>query len=91
MKVLIQLKEMTNNLRSKNSVFPETDHLMYIFSISLNRRRTIAQIRCGCLPSELETGRYRNPKTPLSQRICHLCNTDAEDETHFLTIWNPTV
>ena len=25
-------------------------------TISLNRRRTIAQIRCGCLPLELETG-----------------------------------
>ena len=55
-------------------------------TISLNRRRTIAQIRCGCLPLELETGRYRNPKTPLSQRICQLCNSDVEDETHFLTL-----
>ena len=32
MKVLIQLKEMTDKLSSKNSVFPETDHLMYIYS-----------------------------------------------------------
>ena len=55
-------------------------------TISLNKRRTIAQIRCGCLPLELETGRYRSPKTPLSQRICQLCNSDVEDETHFLTL-----
>ena len=53
---------------------------------SLNRRRAIAQLRCGCLPLELETGHYRTPKTPLSQRICQLCNLETEDETHFLTV-----
>ena len=56
-------------------------------TISLNRRGTIAQIKCGCLPLELETGRYRSPKTPLSQRICQLCNSDVEDETHFLMLY----
>ena len=53
--------------------------------MSLDKRRTIAQLRCGCLPLEIELGRYRNPKIPLDQRICNLCNTGTEDETHFLT------
>ena len=39
----------------------------------MNRRRTITMLRCGCLPLEVETGRYRTPKTPLQQRICQLC------------------
>ena len=51
---------------------------------SWRRRRTIAQLRCGCLPLEMEIGRYRHPKTPLAQRICQLCNEGIEDETHFL-------
>ena len=36
----------------------------YIFSsISTNKRRTIIMLRCGCLPLEVETGRYghQNP------------------------------
>ena len=28
--------------------------------------------------------RYRNPKTPLKERRCQLCNTDIGDETHLL-------
>ena len=30
---------------------------------SWQRRRTIAQLRCGCLPLQMEIGRYRHPKT----------------------------
>ena len=51
---------------------------------SWRRRRTIAQLRCGCLPLEMEIGKYRHPKMPLAQRICQLCNEEIEDETHFL-------
>ena len=54
--------------------------------ISCRRRRTIAQSRCGCLHLQMESGRYRHPKTPLAQRICQLCNEGIEDETHFLNL-----
>ena len=53
-------------------------------SISRNSRRIITMLRCGCLSLTIETGRYRNPKVPLSQRLCLLCNTGPEDESHFL-------
>lgn len=52
--------------------------------IPRDRRRTICQLRCGCLPLQIELGRYRYPKIPLHERICELCNSETEDETHFL-------
>ena len=65
-------------------------------SISINRRRTMTMLTCGCLPLEVETGRYRAlktpgigrnraPKTPLQQRICQLCENGVGDETHALS------
>ena len=49
------------------------------------QRRTLAMLRIGVLPLEIETGRYAKPKTPLSERLCGLCNIDTiEDERHFL-------
>lgn len=71
------------NYRTFKTVPQAEDYI--IRSMSLDKRRTIAQLRCGCLPLEIELGRYRNPKIPLDQRICNLCNTGTEDETHFLT------
>ena len=53
-------------------------------SVSLNKRRIITQIRCGCLPLEVELGRYRSPKTPISERTCQLCKSGVGDELHFL-------
>ena len=59
----------------------------YIYqTISTNRRRIITMLKCGCLPLEVETGRYRYPKTPINRRTCQLCNGDIEDEIHFLNI-----
>ena len=34
----------------------------------------------------MEIGRYRHPKTLLTQRICQLCNEGIEDETHLLNL-----
>ena len=64
---------------------PEPLTELYIkLSISRNSRRIITMLRCGCLPLAIETGRYRNSKVPLSQRLCLFCNTGPEDESHFL-------
>ena len=49
--------------------------------LSLNKRRVITQIRTGCLPLEVETGRYR---APLANRKCQLCEEDIGDEVHLL-------
>jgi len=41
------------------------------------------------IPLEVETGRYRTPKTPLQQRVCQLCENGVGDETHFLNHCKP--
>ena len=61
----------------------------YINSVSNNKRRIVAMLRCGCLPLEVETGRYRTPKTPLLQRTCEICGNGIGDETHFLNYCQP--
>ena len=54
---------------------------------SLNKRRFITQLRCRCLPLEVELGRYRLPKNPLKERLCALCSEATGDEVHFLTVY----
>ena len=61
----------------------------YINSVSNNKRRIVTMLRCGCLPLEVETGRYRTPKTPLLQRTCEICGNGIGDETHFLNYCQP--
>ena len=55
--------------------------------LSLNiprfQRAAFVKLRCGVLPLELETGRYR--QIPSTERYCKLCDTgEVEDEHHFL-------
>lgn len=42
----------------------------------------LSQFRIGILPLKIETGRFQN--IPVDERLCDLCNTDIEDEYHFL-------
>ena len=51
--------------------------------IPRDRRRTLVQLRCGCLSLEIETGRYRFPKIPLCERMCQLCKINVGNEIHF--------
>ena len=52
-------------------------------NISKYQRSLFAQFRCGILPLEIETGRFKG--TPLSERICNVCDSGSvEDEIHFL-------
>ena len=44
----------------------------------------MAALRMGCLPLEVETGRFGCAARPLQQRLCKLCSTDIENEEHFL-------
>ena len=49
----------------------------------------MANIREGCLPLAIETGRYHAPKTPFSKRICIHCDSgDIEDIAHFILFCN---
>lgn len=56
----------------------------YIYcKVSPSIRSTFAKLRCGILPLEIETGRWKNK--PTNERICKLCNqNEIEDECHFL-------
>ncbi len=43
-------------------------------------------LRAGCLPLEIERGRFCKPCIPLNERLCSLCNLHlVEDEEHFIT------
>ena len=50
--------------------------------LPVNVWRVVACLRMGCLPLEVETGRYTG--TPYEQRICKLCRSAPEDQEHFL-------
>ena len=55
-------------------------------SLPVGVRRVVAGLRAGCLLLQVELGRYTSPKTPLSRRICKLCNNGVEDQEHFLLL-----
>lgn len=79
--------ESGGRFRFYRLIKPSPSPEQYITSnTSLNKRRFITQLRCGCLPLEVELGRYRSPKTPLRERLCALCNESTGDEVHFLTV-----
>ncbi len=51
--------------------------------LSRNQRSSIARLRTGTFPLEIEKGRSRN--IPLENRLCRVCETNSiEDEIHFL-------
>ena len=54
----------------------------YVKYLSKLERSTLAKLRCGSLPLNIECGRFTN--TPIESRICDLCDTQLiEDEIHF--------
>ena len=68
-----------NNL--KRNLCPEP----YLDIVKDPRHRiAITHIRANAHSLEVERGRYTRPKTPLSDRLCKLCNV-VEDEIHFCT------
>ena len=79
------VQETPGNSETGGCLAPEP----YINSISTNKRWIITMLRCGCLPLEVETGRYRTPKTPLLQRTCEICAKGIGDEIHFLNYCQP--
>ncbi|CAG2202773.1 unnamed protein product [Mytilus edulis] len=51
--------------------------------ISRHERSSVARLRCGVFPLEIEKGRYRG--VPDDRRLCKVCRTGSvEDEKHFL-------
>ena len=66
-------------------LFPGTEPYVRA-SLPVGVRRVVAGLRAGCLPLQIELGRYTSPKTPLNQRTCKLCNSGTEDQEHFLLL-----
>ena len=62
---------------------PGTENYV-IEHLPVNVQRVVAGLRMGCLPLEVETGRYIG--TLYYQRICKLCKNALEDQKHFLLI-----
>ena len=46
------------------------------------KRALISRIRCAVLSLKIETGQFKGQT--LNQRICELCDSEVETETHFL-------
>lgn len=52
-------------------------------NLSIRHRSLLARMRCGVLPLNIETGRYR--RIPEHERLCVMCdNRQVESETHVL-------
>lgn len=58
----------------------------YLFRYMSKKQRSFyVKFRCGTFPINIELGRYRNPKIPVENRLCKVCDMSAiEDEKHFL-------
>ena len=73
----------SDKLRYYNLYKPNKDLEDYVKLPILKYHRSLfAQFRCGILPLQIEVGRFRNLQ--LHERICPICNSDVEDEIHFL-------
>lgn len=82
--------ESGGRLRFYRHVKDEPSQELYVNrSISAGKRRIITMFRCGCLPLDVELGRYRSPKIPLQQRTCQLCKEGLGDEVHFVNFCHP--
>ena len=54
-------------------------------NLTRGQRSSIAKLRLGVLPIEIEIGRYNS--IPREERICKVCQTgEIEDEKHFLLL-----
>ena len=81
----IKIRTISNTPKLRTyKIFKEIYCTEFYVTSCLNRRQrsTMAKLRCGILPLEIETGRWRS--APVEERLCKLCNDDIENEIHFL-------
>ena len=77
--------ENGNKLRTYRTFKTNLECEQYLLTnIPRHQRRVMAMLRCGVLPIHVETGRYKQPKTPIHLRTCEMCqNNCIENEIHF--------
>ncbi len=62
----------------------EMEPYLHLDNIPAKWRKLFCSLRVSCHDLEIERGRYKkNPKPP-EERICKICNIEAETEEHFI-------
>jgi len=56
----------------------------YLLILIKDERRVLTKFRVSAHNLEIEKGRYRPIGVKTEDKICKLCNTGVEDDTHFL-------
>lgn len=79
---IVQSKPKLRTYNQIKDSFETEEYVKYINNRS--ERSILAQFRCGILPLELETGRYRN--IDVNNRFCFHCTNLVEDEIHFALV-----
>ena len=79
-------QENGNKLRTYRQFKSEVKLEPYVtLNMPWYKKRVFSMLRGGCLPLEVEKGRYKRPKTPLNERTCKMCLSNCvEDENHFI-------
>ena len=82
-----QSLEMSPKLQTCKTYKTQMVTRKYLFRyMSIKQRSFYVKFRCGTIPINIELERYRNPKIPLDNRFCKVCERHAtEDEKHFLS------
>ena len=75
-------KQGGNKLRTYRLFKDNISLEKYLLILNEDERRVLTKFRVSAHNLEIEKGRYIGVKT--EDRICKLCNTGVEDETHFL-------
>jgi len=44
----------------------------------------MVELKAGCLPLQVELGRFTLPNTPFKKRLGNLCGREREDQEHFI-------
>ncbi len=79
-------KLQKNKLRTYRKFKLSFEYEDYLSKIkNIDARLQLTRFRTSCHRLHIETGRTTKGYTPVSERVCNLCNTGAiEDEEHFL-------
>ena len=52
---------------------------------NIKHRKALTRLRLSCHPLMIEKGRHQKNPLPRSERTCPFCESDIEDECHFIT------